>query len=199
MTEFEVFPGLLRLGQRQLLRKAYLKELAERGENWALQELEGLLRAERAKNKAAYERFKTRRRPEVLRAKWRTAKAALRAAKAEAEVEAKRQREIEESAAKAAAAAAVAEDVEREQKALGDAANGRTLRELQVVRLVANPRLILCAYWQDGKEYRCLVNVPRNGNFVPRMTLRITEPADSAARSRPWPYAGPLPRRKGRW
>jgi hypothetical protein len=200
MTEsdqLEAFPDLLRLGQRQLQRKPYLKEFADRGENWALHELEDLRRAERAKNKAAYERFKARRRPEVLRAKWRTAKAALRAAKAEAEVEAKRQREIEESAAQAAAAAA--ENAEREQKALVDAANGGTLRELQVVRLVANPRLILCAYWQDGKECRCLVNVGRNGNFVPRMTLRLTEPADSAARSRPWPYAGPLPRRKGRW
>ena len=180
-----------------MLRKAYLKELADRGENWALQKLEDLRCVERAKNKAAYERFKARRRPEVLRAKWRTAKAALRAAKAEAEVEAKRQREIEKSAAQAAATAA--ENAEREQKALVDAANGRALRELQVVRIVANPRLILCAYWQDGKECRCLVNVGRNGNFVPRMTLRITEPADSAARSRPWEYAGPLPRRKGRW
>ena len=200
MTEsdqLEAFPGLLRLGQRQLLRKAYLKELADRGENWALQELEGLRRAERAKNKAAYERFKARRRPEVLRAKWRTAKAALRAAKAEAEVEAKRQREIEESAAKAAAAAAG--DAEREQKASVDAGNGRTLRELQVVRIVANPRLILCAYWQDGQECRCLVNVGRNCNFVPRMKFLLMEPSDPMARSRPWPYAGPLPRRKGRW
>jgi hypothetical protein len=190
----EAFPGLLRLGQRGTLRKAYLKELAQRGENWALQELEGLRRAERAKNKAAYERFKARRRPEVLRAKWRAAKAALRAAQAEAETK-RRQREIEESAARAAATAAANAEPERN----AEPATSGTVRELKVIRAAANPRLILCAYWQDGEEYRCLVNVGRNGNFVPRMTLRLTEPADSAARSRPWQYAGPLPRRKGRW
>ena len=75
-NQLEAFPGLLRPGQRRTLRKAQLKELAERGENRALQELEDLRQAERSKNKAAYERFKARRRPEVLRAKWRTAKAA---------------------------------------------------------------------------------------------------------------------------
>jgi hypothetical protein len=175
--------------------KCELRELAREGQNWAFEELEQLRRAEQSKNRDAYLRFKARRSPEALRIKWRTAKAASRAAKAEAEGEAKRQREIQESAAKAAAA----EDAEREQKALVGAVNGGTPRELQVVRIVANPRLILCTYWQDGKECRCLVNVGRNGNFVPRMTLRLTEPADSAARSRPWPYAGPLPRRKGRW
>jgi hypothetical protein len=109
MTEFnqlETFPGLLRPGQRRTLRKAHLKELVERGENWALQELEDLRRAEREKNKAAYERFKARRRPEVLRTKWRSAKAALRATKAETEAEAKRlQREAEELAAKTATTA----------------------------------------------------------------------------------------------
>src|SRR5262245_61140725 len=109
-NQLEAFPGLLRPGQSRTLRKAHLKELVERGENWALQELEDLRRAERAKNKAAYERFKARRRTEVLRMKWRTAKAALRTTKAEAEAEAKiRQREAEELAAKAAAAAANAE------------------------------------------------------------------------------------------
>jgi hypothetical protein len=112
MTEsdqLEAFPGWPQLGRRRTLPKACLKELAERGENWALRELEDLRRAERAKNRAAYERFKARRRPEVLRAKRRTAKAALRAAKAETEAEAKRQREIGESAVNATAVAAAAE------------------------------------------------------------------------------------------
>jgi len=199
-NQLEAFPGLLRPGQRRTLRKAHLKEFAERGENWALQELEDLRRAKRVKNKAAYERFKAKRRPELLRMKWRTAKAALRAAQAEAEAEArKRQREIEESAARAAAVAAAAKDAERERKAHAEPATSATLREPEVIRVVANPRLILCAYWRDGQECRCLVNVGRNSNFVPRMTLRLTEPNDSIARSRPWPYAGPLPRRRGRW
>jgi hypothetical protein len=199
-NQLEAFPGWLRPAQRPTLRKAQLRELAERGENWALEELEDLRQAERAKSKAAYERFKARRRPEVLRAKWRTAKAALRAARAEAEAEAKRrQREIAESAAKAAAVAAAVKDAERERKALAEPAVNGTLKELQVIRAVANPRLVLCAYWQDGQECRCLVNVGRNGNFVPRMTLQLTEPSDSTARSRPWPYEGLLPRRRGRW
>jgi hypothetical protein len=198
-NQLEAFPGLVRHGQRRTLRKAHLKELAERGENWALQELEDLRQAARAKNKAAYERFKSRRRPEVLRAKWRAAKAALRAAQAE-EAEAKRrQREIAESAARAAAVAAAVKDAERERQALAEPAVNGTLRELQVIRAVANPRLVLCAYWQGEQECRCLFDVGRNSNFVPRMTLRLTEPSDSIARSRPWPYAGPLPRRRGRW
>jgi hypothetical protein len=164
-NQLETFPGLLRLGQGRTLRKAHLREWAKQGENWALQELEDLRRAERAKNKAAYERFKARRTPELLRAKWRTAKAALRAAQAEAEAETKRrQREIEESAARAAATAAANGEPERN----AEPATGGTVRQLQVIRAVANPRLILCAYWQDGEEYRCLVNVGRNGNFVPQ-------------------------------
>ena len=201
MTEsdqLEASPGLLRLGQRRTLRKAQLKELAQRGENWAILELEDLRRAERQKNKAAYERFKAKRRPEVLRAKWRTAKAALRAATAEVEAEAKKgQREIEESAAKAAAVAAAAEDAERERKA--ELATGGALTELQVIRLAPNPRLVLCGYWQDGRECHCLVNVGRNTNFKPRMKLKAERPADWASRTKPWEYRGRLPRLPGRW
>jgi hypothetical protein len=185
-----------RSGLRQ--RKADLKELAKRGENWALVELGQLQQAEREKNRAAYGRFKAKRTPEGLRFKWREAKAAQRAAAAAARAEAEeRKRRAEELAAKAVAVAA--EDAKRERKGQAELASSGTLRELQVIRAVANPRLILCAYWQDGEEYRGLVNVGRNGNFVPRMALRLTEPSDSTARSRPWPYAGPLPRRRGRW
>jgi hypothetical protein len=179
-------------------QKDALRGLAREGQNWALEELEQLRRAEHRKNREAYRRFKARRSPEALRTKWRTAKAALRAAKAEAEAEAKRrQREAEELAAKTVAAAVA--DAERQREARPELTTGATVRELQVIRVVANPRLIACAYWQDGEEYRCLVNVGRNANFVPRMTLRLAEPTDSAARSRPWPYLGRLPRRRGRW
>src|SRR6516165_11705947 len=97
-NQLEAYPGWLRQGQKRTLRKAQLKELAERGQNWALQQLEDLRRAEREKNKAAYERFKARRRPEVLRTKWRSAKAEQRATKAEAEAEIKRRQcEAEEA------------------------------------------------------------------------------------------------------
>ena len=73
------------------------------------------------------------------------------------------------------------------------------LVELEVLRIPPNPRLVICRYRVCGEERRCMVNVGRNGNFVPRMTLHLTEPNDPTARSRPWPYAGPLPRRRGRW
>lgn len=62
ISHSRAFAGLLRPGQRQTLRKANLKELAKRGGNLALQELEDLRRVEPAKNKAAYERFKAKRR-----------------------------------------------------------------------------------------------------------------------------------------
>src|SRR5215467_11790714 len=91
-------------GLRLKARKVELKELAEEGQNWALEELEQLRRAEHRKNREAYQRFKARRSTEALRTKWRTAKAALRATKAELEAKI-RQREDEELAAKTAVAA----------------------------------------------------------------------------------------------
>jgi len=190
---------LLPPGQRRTLRKAHLKELAERGENWALQELEDLRRAEREKNKAAYDRFKARRRPEVLRTKWRSAKAALRATKAKAEAEAKiRQREAEELAAKAAAAAA---NAEREQEALSELATGALAKgdkvTMKVTRIVPNPRLIQCVYWDErGVERKAFVKVGRNQNFVVGMTLEAMRPKRE---SEVWGYAGRLPRLRGRW
>jgi hypothetical protein len=181
-------------------RKNELQELARQGQSWALEELEQLRRTEQRKNREAYQRFKGKRLPEALRAKWRLTKAAQRVAKAEAEAEAKRrQREIAESAAKAAAVAAAAKDAERERKALAESAVDATMRELQVIRAVANPRLVLCAYWQGEQECRCLVDVGRNFLFLRGMKFKLQEPNDSIAQSRPWPYAGPLPRRRGRW
>jgi hypothetical protein len=199
-NKMEAFPGWLRPGQKRTLRKAQLKELAERGQNWALQQLEDLRRAEREKNKAAYERFKAKRRPEVLRMKWRTAKAALRATKAEAEAEAKRlQREAEELAAKAAAAAAA--NAEREQEALSELATGALAKgdkvTMKVTRIVPNPRLIQCVYWNEsGVERKVFVKVGRNQNFVVGMTLEAIRPARE---SEPWVFQGKLPRLRGRW
>jgi hypothetical protein len=71
--------------------------------------------------------------------------------------------------------------------------------ELEVLRIPPNPRLVICRYRACGEERRCMVNVGRNSNFVPRMKLWLAEPSDPLTRVRPWPYAGPLPRRKGRW
>jgi hypothetical protein len=73
------------------------------------------------------------------------------------------------------------------------------LIEVEVLRLPPNPRLVICRYRAFGEERRCTVWVGRNSKFVPRMKLWLTEPSDPVARVRPWAYAGPLPRRRGRW
>jgi hypothetical protein len=71
--------------------------------------------------------------------------------------------------------------------------------EAEVLRIPPNPRLVICRYWAGGEERRCMVRVGRNSNFVPRMKFWLPEPSDPVARVRPWPYVGPLPRRRGRW
>jgi hypothetical protein len=74
-----------------------------------------------------------------------------------------------------------------------------SLIEVEVLRIPPNPRLVICRYWVLGEERRCTVWVGRNLKFVPRMKFWLAEPSDLVARARPWAYAGPLPRRKGRW
>ena len=181
-------------------RKAKLRELAEEGQNWALEELEQLRLAEHRKNREAYQRFKARRSTEALRTKWRTAKAALRATKAEAEAEAERlQREAEELAVKIATTAAA--NAEREQEALSELATGALAKgdkvTMKVTRIVPNPRLIQCVYWDEsGVERKAFVKVGRNQNFVVGMTLEAIRPARE---SEPWVYQGRSSRFRGRW
>lgn len=55
-------------------QKADLEELWRQGHNWALEELQQVRQAEREKNHLAYERFKAKRAPELLKAKWRRPK-----------------------------------------------------------------------------------------------------------------------------
>jgi hypothetical protein len=68
--------------------------------------------------------------------------------------------------------------------------------QVKVLRVCANPRLVLCGYQHDGLERRVLVRVGKNGNFVPGMTLEATRPSRETEL---WGYAGRLPRFKGRW
>ena len=134
-----------------------------------------------------------------MRAKWREAKAAQRtaaAATAHAEAEEQERKSEELAAEKAAALAAEAERERKSREPL--AASGNEI-ELEVVRLALNPRMVICAYRTGGEEVRCLVRVGRNGHFVRGMKLSVQEPKDPSARSEPWPYAGPLPRRRGHW
>jgi hypothetical protein len=71
--------------------------------------------------------------------------------------------------------------------------------ELEVLRIPANPRMILCRYRAESEESRCMVRVGRNGHFVRGMKLRVQESRHPSAQSEPWPYTGPLPRRRGHW
>ena len=71
--------------------------------------------------------------------------------------------------------------------------------EMKILRICPNPRLVECSYVKEGVEFRCLVRVGRNGNFVRGMKLSVQEPSDPSAQSEPWPYTGPLPRRRGCW
>ena len=73
------------------------------------------------------------------------------------------------------------------------------LVELEVLRIPPNPRLVICRYWVSGEQRRCMVRVGRNNNFLPGMKFSLAEPSDVVARTRPWQYSGPLPRRRGRW
>ena len=68
--------------------------------------------------------------------------------------------------------------------------------KVKILRICANPRLVLCAYEDDGLERRVLVRVGRNENFVPRMELQAVR---GATETEPWVFEGKLPRRKGRW
>ena len=67
---------------------------------------------------------------------------------------------------------------------------------VKILRICANPRLVLCAYEDDGLERRVLVRVGRNRNFTPRMELKAIR---SARETEPWLYRGRLPRLRGRW
>ena len=68
--------------------------------------------------------------------------------------------------------------------------------QVKVLRICANPRLVLCGYQDDGFERRVLVRVGKNANFVPRMELKASRPERE---TEPWRYAGTLPRFRGRW
>jgi hypothetical protein len=100
--------------------------------------------------------------------------------------------------AKVGLAGAVAE-VREQEKEETSASGSAALVELEVLRIPPNPRLVICRYRVSGEERRCMVLVGRNEKFVRGMKFWLAEPSDPAARCRPWPYAGRLPRRRGRW
>jgi hypothetical protein len=116
-------------------------------------------------------------------------RSAHRSAAAHAEAEERKQRD-EELAAKAVALAA---EAEREKKVSGS--DTRDWKRNRAGDIAESS----CEYRAGNEERRCMVRVGRNGNFVRGMKLRLQEPKDPSARSEPWPYTGPLPRRRGCW
>jgi hypothetical protein len=68
--------------------------------------------------------------------------------------------------------------------------------KVKILRICANPRLVLCGYLDGGLERRVLVRVGRNSNFTPGMKLEALRPSKE---TEVWGYAGRLPRFKGRW
>jgi hypothetical protein len=68
--------------------------------------------------------------------------------------------------------------------------------KVKILRICANPRLVLCGYQDEGFERRVLVRVGRNGNFVRGMELKALRPERE---TEPWLYQGRLPRFRGRW
>jgi hypothetical protein len=72
-------------------------------------------------------------------------------------------------------------------------------RELEVIRVGPNPRILTCRYRELASERVCKVWVKDVRNFVRGMKLRMEEPIDELEYAGVWRYEGPLPRRKGRW
>lgn len=87
---------------------------------------------------------------------------------------------------------------ENGQEAIGGESSGVAGRlvMVRVVRICANPRMVLCVYQEGGLGRRVLVRVGRNTNFRRGMEL---EAVRGLSETEPWSYAGRLPRFAGRW
>ena len=86
-------------------------------------------------------------------------------------------------------------DIPSEQEA-EQQAPGSDKVMVRVVRVCANPRLLLCEYREGGLERRVLVRVPKSNAFFRRgMDL---EAVRAASETEPW-SCELLPRHPGRW
>jgi len=72
-------------------------------------------------------------------------------------------------------------------------------RELEVIRVGPNPRILTCRYKELASERTCKVGVKSVANFVRGMKFRMVEPIDELEYAGVWRYEGELPRLKGRW
>jgi hypothetical protein len=72
-------------------------------------------------------------------------------------------------------------------------------RELEVIRVGPNPRILTCRYQELASERVCKVGVKTTANFVRGMKFRMAEPVTELEYAGVWRYAGKLPRFRGRW
>src|SRR4029077_19095876 len=72
-------------------------------------------------------------------------------------------------------------------------------RELEVIRVGPNPRILTCRYQELASERVCKVGVRTVANFVRGMKFRMVEPVNEIEYAGVWRYEGRLPRLKGRW
>jgi hypothetical protein len=72
-------------------------------------------------------------------------------------------------------------------------------RELEVIRVGPNPRILTCRYRELASERVCKVGVKDVRNFVRGMKFRMAEPIDELEYAGVWRYEGRLPRVRGRW
>lgn len=72
-------------------------------------------------------------------------------------------------------------------------------RELRVIRIGPNPRMVVCEYWELESRRTCVVKVGNNRKWCKGMKFVMAEPAGELEFSKPWEYVGKQPRRRGRW
>ena len=72
-------------------------------------------------------------------------------------------------------------------------------RELEVMRVGPNPRILTCRYKELASERVCKVWVKSVRNFLRGMRFKMEEPREDAEYAGLWRYEGRLPRYRGRW
>ena len=71
-------------------------------------------------------------------------------------------------------------------------------RELRVVRVGPNPRMLTCEYWELASRRTCRVMGGAGARkFIKGMSFKMAEPVEELAFAKPWIYSGKLPRRRG--
>jgi len=84
----------------------------------------------------------------------------------------------------------------RDAQIIAQAMQPEEIRELEVVRVVPNPRMVLASYEKDGQKRVVRVVVGVNRNFKVRMRLKAQRGSDENTR---WRLIGRRPRLPGRW